>query len=266
MEKNPMKRFLLAAVLAFGMVFAVPASFAQRAEPAPGEEPPPPPYLAYGAHNLLIRFEADETAIRNLLPPGLEPASNVITLNMYIVPHGLGIPPYTRSYIWVDLKGFDAWDGTRGRYVLVGWAEPDGFRAVATGLLHWPAEQGVTHIEPDGAGEVRATLRVGDADLIVARASRAEGAVGKALANLLPYIFVDEAVLAANRPVKRKDVGVNQVPFTGTALELKPLSIDFRVPDDHRLASLRPKRLVEAIEVRDGTFALGVIGRATALE
>ena len=195
-----------------------------HASRAPGDGPPPPPYLAYGAHNLLIRFEADEATIRALLPPGLEPASTVVTLNMYVVPHGLGIPPYTRSYIWADLKGFDAWDGTQGRYVLVGWAEPNEFRAIATILLHWPAEQGVTHIEPDGTAEVRATLRVGDADLIVARASRAEGAVGTEFANLLPYVFVDEPVLAANRPVKRENVGINQVPFTGTALELNPLT------------------------------------------
>ena len=236
-----------------------------HASRAPGEGPPPPPYLAYGAHNLLIRYEADEATIRALLPPGLEPASTVVTLNMYVVPHGLGIPPYTRSYIWADLKGFDAWDGTQGRYVLVGWAEPNEFRAIATILLHWPAEQGVTHIEPDGAAEVRATLRVGDADLIVARASVAEGAVGTEFANLLPYVFVDEAVLAANRLVKRENVGINQVPFTGTALELNPLTLDFAVQDGHPLAGLRPKRLVEAVEVRHGTFALGVISRAAAV-
>lgn len=238
---------------------AVAASAVAAAAHASAEEPPPP-YLAHGAHNLLIRFEADEAAIRNLLPPGLQPASNVVTLNMYSVPRALGIPPYTRTYIWADLKGFDAWDGTQGRYVLVGWAEPDGFRTIATRLLHWPAEQGVTHIEPDRVDEVRATLQVvGDADLIVARARRAKGATGQAFANLLPYVFVDEAVLAANRAVKRHDVGINQVPFIGTALELYPLSVDFQVPDGHPLASLRPKRLVGAVEVRDGTFALGVI-------
>jgi hypothetical protein len=197
----------------------------------------------------------------SLLPPGLQPASNIVTLNMYCVPRALCIPPYTRTYIWADLKGFDAWDGIQGRYVLMGWAEPDGFRAIATGLLRWPAEQGVTHIEPDGVDEVRATLQVGDADLIVARAKRAEGATGQAFANLLPYVFVDEAVLAANRAVERHDVGINQVPFLGTALELYPLSVDFQVPDGHPLASLRPKRLVGAAEVLDGTFALGIIYR-----
>ena len=238
---------------------AIPASR------APGDETPPPPYLAYGAHNLIVRFEADEAAVRALLPPGLEPASTIVTLNMYCVRRALGIPPYTRTYIWTDLKGFDAWDGTLGRYVLVGWAEPDGFRAIATRLLHWPAEQGVTHVDFDGARDVRATLRVGDAGLIVARASRPEGAIGQAFANLLPYVSADEAALAANRPVKRENVGIHHIPFMGTALQLNPLSVDFRVQDGHPLAALRPRRLVGAVEVRDGTFALGVIRRAAAL-
>ena len=182
---------------------------------APGDETPPPPYLACGAHNLIVRFEADEAAVRALLPPGLEPASTIVTLNMYCVRRALGVPPYTRTYIWTDLKGFDAWDGTLGRYVLVGWAEPDGFRAIATRLLHWPAEQGATHVDFDGARDVRATLRVGDAGLIVARASRPEGAIGQAFANLLPYVSADEAALAANRPVKRENVGDPPHPFHG---------------------------------------------------
>jgi hypothetical protein len=47
----------------------------------------------------------------------------------------------------------------------------------------------------------------------------------------------------------------------GKARELYPLSVDFQVSDGHPLASLRPKRLVGAAEVLDGTFALGIIYR-----
>lgn len=241
---------LLTAGLSVG--FAAAPVRAQDAGKAP-----PPPYIAHGAHHLTVGFEVDGAALRSLLPPGLEPASNVVALNMYAVPHGLGVAPYTRSYVWADLKGFDAWDGTRGRYVLIGWAEPEGFRRIAHGTLHWPAEPGTTTVERDGDA-VRAALTVGGRPIIVARA-RLTGEVAEGAAALLPYPFVEEGARGAGRAVRREDVGVNLIPWAGTVLMAAPVSVDFRVPEGHPLARLKPKRLAWAVEIRDGNFALGVI-------
>jgi hypothetical protein len=72
---------------------SVPHAVAAAAAHPYGAEPPPPPYLAHGAHNLLIRFEADEAAMSSLLPPGLQPASNIVTLNMYCVPRDYAFRP-----------------------------------------------------------------------------------------------------------------------------------------------------------------------------
>jgi hypothetical protein len=224
--------------------------------------PPPPPYLGQGAHNLLISYDADEAAVRALVPDGLELASNRVTLNMYTVRHGVGIPAYTRSYIWADLVGLDSWDGTKGRYVMLGWADPGGFRQIATDVLHWPAEPGVTHLEVDEPSAiVTATLTAGSAPLITAQARRVSGRASQVAASLLPYVFVDADARSAGRPALPGDIGINAVPFIGDASELQPLSVEMHTQDGHPLASLRPITLIQAIEVQHGALGLGVIQR-----
>lgn len=133
-----MRSALLAAVIAAATMLPLPTAAAE------------PPWLAYGANNLIVEFEADPAAVRALLPAGLEPVGSTVHLNMYAVPNALGVPAYDRSYVWVDVRDHDAWDGTKGRYVLVGWAEPEGFRAVAAGNLHWPADAGRTQLTRNG--------------------------------------------------------------------------------------------------------------------
>ncbi len=243
--------------LAAALVGILTLASSPAAGPARAQGPATPPYLAYGSSNLIVGFEVDPAAVRDLLPAGLEPAGRTAYLNMYAVPAALGVPAYDRSYVWVDVVGHDAWDGTKGRYVLVGWAEPAGFREVATGALSWPAEPGRTHLSVED-GWVRAELAVDGRPALCARARReAPSAEAEVATAMLPYVFV--APGAKGRAATAADVGVNRVAFAGRLRPLRDAAVEVHEGAPEALRRLRPTRIVSAVEVEDSAFVLGVV-------
>ncbi len=83
------------------------------------------PYLVGGNQHIIVGITLDETAVRAALPEGLEPVADLTGgLNVYTSQGGDGVAPYTRSYVWVDLEGYDSISGSRGRFILWGASTP----------------------------------------------------------------------------------------------------------------------------------------------
>ena len=84
-------------------------------------EAPKPPYVVGGNQHIIIGITLDEAAVRAALPEGLEPVADLTGgLNLYTSQGGHVAEPYTRSYVWADVEGYDSVSGSKGRWIL--WA------------------------------------------------------------------------------------------------------------------------------------------------
>lgn len=82
---------------------------------------PPPPYQLGSVHlkHLGIRFARG--VARQLLPPELEPVDSESGLvSVYSSASATGIEPFSACFIGVEVKGYDAPDGSPGHYIATG--------------------------------------------------------------------------------------------------------------------------------------------------
>ena len=148
-----------------------------RPAPAPAAAPanPRPPYLVSETEHALIIFEADENALKSLLPPGIKPAaSHTVGLNMYRAQQVVGLVPYVASYLWIDVDGFDSPDGTKGRWMAEGWYGPEPMPTVVKTQMGFPVQLGITRPEHTG-NRLHAVLNKDGVDLIDATITIKEG-------------------------------------------------------------------------------------------
>jgi hypothetical protein len=128
----------------------------------------PPPYVLTGFETIATGVTWDEAAIKAVLPPGIVPAKEMTGgINIYKAAGGYGLGGgYTAAYMWVDLEGLDASDGTKGRWMLAGVYGPSQ-RASASfqGFFGLPVRNGSARHEQT-AGGVRAVGSYGGSDLV----------------------------------------------------------------------------------------------------
>lgn len=80
-----------------------------------------PPYLITGFDTIVTGVTWDEAAVRGVLPAGITPTKEMSGgINIYQANGGFGLGAYTAAYLWVDIEGHDAPDGTKGRWMLTG--------------------------------------------------------------------------------------------------------------------------------------------------
>jgi hypothetical protein len=84
-----------------------------------GDAAPPPPYQVNKADGIGVTVVFDAAAVRSVLPPGIEPVEEMTGgINLYNAGEGYGFGPYSAFYLYVNIKGFDSADGTKGRWML----------------------------------------------------------------------------------------------------------------------------------------------------
>jgi hypothetical protein len=126
---------------------------------------PKPPYLITLTDHLGIVFEADESALKSVLPPRFKPAAgNTVGLNIYRADM-VGLVPLSASYPFINIDGFDGADGTKGRWMVQGWYGPEPVPTVFRSQLGFPVEPGVTRLEHEG-NRIHAILNRDGATLI----------------------------------------------------------------------------------------------------
>lgn len=128
----------------------------------------PPPYVLTGFETIVTGVTWDEAAVRAALPPGVLPAKDMTGgINIYKTAGGYGLGgAYTAAYMWVDLEGVDASDGTKGRWMLAGVYGPS--QRVTTTFQEFyglPIRNGSSRHEQT-AGGVRAIGSYGGRDLV----------------------------------------------------------------------------------------------------
>jgi len=237
----------IASILVLGLAMPVAAQQKEATVPRP-------PYLLTQGEHLIILFEAEESALKSLLPAGMKPAAgNVVGLNMYHTGPVVGLVPYTSSYLWINVDGFDSPDGTKGRWMVQGWYGPEPVPSALKNYGGFPVQLGVTHYERDG-NRVHAMLSVDGANLIDATMTLKEGKPAP-VSGLLNYPTLGRNLAQPGSSA----VVVNRIPVVGEIVPATPVSVDFHFRDTDAAKALKPKRLLDALSVRTTAAALGVV-------
>ncbi len=235
------------------------ASIAPGAEVPAGAVKPPssprPPYLVTHTEHLFVLFEADADALRSLLPPDVRPAKgNVVGLNMYRTGPVVGLVPYTGSYLWANVEGFDSPDGTPGRWMMQGWYGPEAMTKAAQ-QSGFPVTLGETRYQRNG-NALHAVLNSDGADLIEAAITL------NATKPMAGSVYLKYPVLArkvAGAPASGSEVAVNRIPAFGEVFPATPGELHLRLRDGDPAKVIHPKRVLNALHFRGTAFVLGVV-------
>jgi acetoacetate decarboxylase len=209
-------------------------------------DPPPEPQLVQDAWMLLIGYEADMAAIRDLLPPGLEPQpSNSIVMNMYTAledSQTSGLGPYTLTYLAIEVKGHDGYrvgsaDGTPGRYVAYYWNSSEHMRAY-TRRSGFPDDAGGYTTLLREPGRVTTKLTFNGRPFIEASA-QVSGNVQPPVSGHATYLGQKDGK-AVKFPL----------PYSCYGLKTENPSVNFQIPASHPASKLKPKKILWAANVK----------------
>ncbi len=209
----------------------------------PAATSPPGPQLVTDAWMFITAYKADPEALKELLPPGLEPnPANQVVMNMYTVPdpnQTSGFGAYTLTYLTVELKDHNSYvrdsDITYpGRY-FVHYFNSSPLMREYTNKIGIPTSEGFTTTEVK-RGKLTATLNVDGKPLIVSKAKVGKklGNFGGGHLNYFGHIGADQSPTGKNQIVKYA------IPWNGGTVDISNIDIQFNVPEDHPLYKIRP--------------------------
>jgi acetoacetate decarboxylase len=213
---------------------------------------PRPPYLILNHEHLVILFEAEESTLKASLPIGVKAApGNVVGLNMYRTQEAVGLVPYTASYLWIDVDGFDSPDGTKGRWMVQGWYGPEPVPSAIRNYMGVPVQLGVTNYQRDG-NLVHASLISDGVNLIDATITLTDGPIHKSG-------FLNYPALGRNlaQPAPSAFV-VNRIPGVSEITPAAPVSMEFHFRETDAAKALQPKRLLNAFYIKGAASAFVV--------
>jgi hypothetical protein len=205
---------------------------------------PEPPYQVAGTYHVIVGVVWDEAMLKKLLPPGVKPVKELSgAFNIYQATRGYGISPYSSVYAWADIEGFDAPDGTKGRWMLAGAYGPDEKTSTALReFMGLPVRNGTAQLEETVSG--RRAIGMVNGHNVVEAEVRSSALPCAAAAGTLNY------------PVQLKGkILVNRIPFAGDWCGAEPVSLKVTAPAGDPFAALVPVKLVWAGEFRNGAFS-----------
>jgi len=260
-EKNMSRlRLVLIGLAVVGSLALAGIAFAGEFTGFPKLSPlyPPPPYLMTEVSMVSIVFEADETAIRELLPPGVEPVpEHTVGISMYVCPQGVGLPPFSATYIPVHVEGFDSPTGSKGYWMVYGFYGPDRVTAALREVFGLPVKLGTTRVERQG-DRIRAILTRDGAEMIEATIKLKGESLGK-ISGIGNFPGIKELPSSQGTQTAVSELIVHRLPWHGEYFPAEPVSLTFKVSDKDPLRKLTPKKLLRASYMSSMTFAFGYV-------
>ncbi len=198
------------------------------------------PYVVRGNTHMLMGVKLNEAAVREILPPGLEPVEGVTGgLQVYTSGGGEGVDAYTRSYVWVDLDGYDSLTGNKARFIL--WLT-DTTHAEKMGNLGYVSVAGDVELsESDGIMAGVATV-----DGVQVLKGTVKGGDCGAGTGVINYPSI---------PGWADSMAVTQYAFAGKFCAGELVDMEISAPADHPLAKLNPEPVGWAAVARELSFS-----------
>jgi len=118
---------------------------------AAAEELPPPPYFISDSEAVVVGISYDESRIKTMAPAGLPMAPGATgQIVMYTSGENYGLPPYSSSFMGLDIDGYDGPGGSKARWMLTGLYSPASVSDALARYFDYPTREGVTRIQRDG--------------------------------------------------------------------------------------------------------------------
>jgi hypothetical protein len=198
------------------------------------------PYVVRGNQHIVMGITLDEAAVRAALPEGLEPSEGMTGgLNVYRSQGGEGVPPYTRSYVWVDVNGYDSLTGNKGRYVFWIANEPGIEKLESLGLN---AVVGQTALQQDG-NRVTGLTTVGGAEVMKVTIELGEARCDRGVGTVNYPSF----------PAGPDEIVVTQYAYAADFCGATPVAVE--IPEDSPLTKFKPATMEWAVLAKDLSFA-----------
>lgn len=208
---------------------------------------PPPPYLNRGTRQVTITARFDPAAIRTILPPELEMVDQATGgFHALEVTSGWGLAPYTKSACWIDVVGFDAADGSHGRYYWQGYLSGKAFEYYNSVFSRYYLRGGVAFMEEGEITEASCGDGVHEYFRLMVRVTKEEPV--RLASGVMSCLGSSPAGGLVHAPV----------PFTHTMRSVTPLGVSVTAPSDSRLAKMRPTSLVSAYTTDEFSYTAGL--------
>jgi len=116
-----------------------------------GAEEIPPPYYIGRSEAVVIGIAYDESRIKRVAPAGVQMAPGATgVVIMYRTGDNYGLPPYSSSWLGLEVEGFDTPGGGKARWMLAGLYSPEPVAAALAKHFNYPTREGSTRIEREG--------------------------------------------------------------------------------------------------------------------
>lgn len=198
------------------------------------------PYVVRGNTHMLIGVTLNEAAVREALPEGLEPAEGMSGgFQVYNSGGGGDVAAYSRSYVWVNLAGYDSITGNPGRFIL--WLSDTEHAAKMAKIGYATVEGAVALSEADGT--LDGTVAVNGAKLATGSVKAGECGAGTGVINY------------PSMPAWSDKMAVTQYAFAGKFCGAELTSLEISAPTDHMLSKLDPQPAGWAAVARELSFS-----------
>ncbi len=135
-----------------------------------------------------------------------------------------------------------------------GWFGPDRAMSAVREVIGFPAKLGATELKREG-NSIRASLTRDGVELIKATIAPKESLGIRG--GMLHYPTMKEPPAAHGTQTLVSQLILNPPAFIGEIFPAEPVSIEFKVPDKDPLKKLEPKRLLQALYMKNVSFVLG---------
>jgi hypothetical protein len=209
-----------------------------------GDAAPPPPYLQSKFHGIGAGMVFDAAVVRSVLPPGIEPVEEMTGgILLYNAEEGYGLTPYSAFYLYVNIKGFDTADGSKGRWMLQGfYGGPETKVSEAIRKYYgWPVRAGESRRVTKDASTVGMGTLAGQEMVRLVVTPKPDTC--KSVAGAVHYV----SQLDTSR-----EMVVMKGAYVGELCEADPVSFDITAPAGDPLHTLKPVKILGAFTVKNG--------------
>ncbi len=228
---------------AFGLIAIVAATAGSAV--AQSKPAPPPPYIMKGMDATLVAVTWEPEIIDALLPDGLKPLEGYTGgINLYSVPKGYGLAPYTAAYFYVNVDNHISTSGMPGRFILGGVFGPAAAANAMNEHYGWRMREGLAvQLEQDGV--ITSIAQYDAKPLFTVR-----------MTNLAVDCPDFSGTIKYVTPAPESTFSVLEVPFSAQLCTADVIDgVDISAPADDPISRFKVKTVVSGIQLRDASFA-----------
>ncbi|MEQ8654007.1 MAG: hypothetical protein RIC87_16200 [Kiloniellales bacterium] len=206
---------------------------------------PPPPYIMKGMDATYVNVTWDSEMIDALLPEGLTPLEGYTGgINLYSVPKGYGLAPYSAAYFYVNVDFFVSSSGIPGRYILGGVFGPAAAAEAMNEHYGWRMREGL------------AVQLVKDGVVTSIAQREAEPLFTIKMTNVTLDCPDFNGVVHYVSPATDEAFTVLEVPFSAQICEADIAGgVDISAPEDDPLSRFKIDEVINGVQLRDASFA-----------